>query len=123
MSLNLSHPAVLDLQSGDLQSLDGLWLTVLEGRVWLTRADDPQDHFLGSGAALRLEPGCQAVLEAQGPARVRLAPLLDPAPAASGVRPAALRISPSVLPGPRPSWVRRLRAGLQAALGPAPVVG
>lgn len=120
MSLNLSHPAVLDLQSGDLQSLDGLWLTVLEGRVWLTRAEDPQDHFLGSGAALRLEPGCQAVLEAQGPARVRLAPLLDPAPAASGARP-ALRISLPALPGP--SWAQRLRGGLQGALGPAPVAG
>lgn len=121
MTLNLSHAAVLDLQSGDLQSLDSLWLTVLEGRVWVTRAEDPQDHFLASGATLRLEPGCRALLEAEGPARVRLAPLLEPAQGLSTGAQPALCISLSVLA--RPSWARRLREGLQAALGPTPAAG
>ncbi|QPF72924.1 DUF2917 domain-containing protein [Roseateles sp. DAIF2] len=106
MSLSLNHAAVLQLQDGDLHALDAIWLTVLEGRVWVTRAEDPQDHFIGPGGSLRLEPGSLALLGAEGAARVRLAPLVEPTP-----RPAR---------PPAPGWGRRLRDGLQAALGPAP---
>jgi len=47
------------------------WLTVLEGRVWLTCRNDADDHFLAAGEGLRLPAGADAVLEADGgrPAR------------------------------------------------------
>ena len=38
-------------------------LTVLEGRVWLTRANDLGDHRLPAGARLRLAIGENAVIE------------------------------------------------------------
>lgn len=105
MSLSLSQAAVLQLQDGDLHAVDAIWLTVLEGRVWVTRAEDPQDHFVGPGGSLRLEAGCQALLGAEGTARVRVAPLAEP-----------VRIAR----GPSLSWGRRLRNSLLTALGPAP---
>ncbi|HEX2011792.1 MAG TPA: DUF2917 domain-containing protein [Roseateles sp.] len=105
MSLSLSQAAVLQLQDGDLHAVDAIWLTVLEGRVWVTRAEDPQDHFVGPGGSLRLEAGSQALLGAEGPARVRVAPLAEP-----------VRIARD----PGQSWRRRLRNSLLTALGPAP---
>mgnify|MGYP003479523145 CR=1 FL=1 len=52
---------------------EGLTLTVLQGRLWVTAPNDWQDHFVAAGQALRLTtPG--VVLEADRPER--------PAPAA-----------------------------------------
>ena len=107
MSLNLSQATVLQMERGDLHAVDALWLTVLEGRVWVTRSDDPQDHFIGAGGPLRLAPGCAALLGAEGAARVRLVPLATPAlPVAAAPRRA----------GALPAW---LRGSLRAALGAA----
>ena len=38
--------------------------TVIDGRVWLTRRGDPQDHLLERGARVRLGRGDAAVIEA-----------------------------------------------------------
>ena len=35
---------------------------VLEGRVWLTRRGDPDDHVLDAGQRIVLEPGDEVVL-------------------------------------------------------------
>jgi hypothetical protein len=106
MSLNLSQATVLQMERGDLHAVDGLWLTVLEGRVWVTRSEDPQDHFIGPGGALRLAAGCGALLQAEAAARVRLTPLVEVPVAPRSRQP--------------PLLGRRLRARLQAVLGPAP---
>ena len=36
---------------------------VLEGRVWLTRRGDPDDHVLDAGQRIVLEPGDAVVVE------------------------------------------------------------
>jgi hypothetical protein len=38
-------------------------LTVVAGRVWLSRAGDPDDHVLGSGHQIRLQRAEEAVIE------------------------------------------------------------
>lgn len=70
--LHLPDPLVLHLQDGDLLPVDGVRLRVEAGRVWVTRRDDPDDHFLDAGAAIELVRGCGALVGAEGPARVRL---------------------------------------------------
>lgn len=47
-------------------------LQVHAGRVWLTRRDDPVDHFLGRGDQLLLSEGDGVVVEATGDEPVRL---------------------------------------------------
>jgi hypothetical protein len=47
-------------------------LQVRSGRVWLTRRNDPVDHFLGRGDQLLLSEGDGVVVEATGAEPVRL---------------------------------------------------
>ena len=47
-------------------------LQVRSGRVWLTRRNDPVDHFLRSGDELLLADGDGVVVEASGDEPVRL---------------------------------------------------
>ena len=47
-------------------------LQVSAGRIWLTRRDDPVDHFLGCGDQLLLGDGDRVVVEAHGDQPVRL---------------------------------------------------
>ena len=65
--------AVLQLQDGQLlrcADTRDVWLTVVRGRVWVTRADDPDDHFLTAGQAMRLAPGAKAIVGAEGMAQL-----------------------------------------------------
>ncbi|HUG25611.1 MAG TPA: DUF2917 domain-containing protein [Albitalea sp.] len=94
----------MQLRQGELLRCDddtrAVWLSVVSGRVWLTRANDPVDHFLDGGCAMRLSPGDHALASAEGgPADIVL--LLAPA-----------------LPAPRPDH-RHDRSTI-GALQPAP---
>lgn len=63
------HPTPITLRPGQpirLPSMREAWLMVLQGRVWLTRRNDADDHFLEAGESLRLTADAQAVLEADG---------------------------------------------------------
>ncbi|WP_411885626.1 DUF2917 domain-containing protein [Polaromonas sp. YR568] len=44
-------------------------LTVLRGRLWLTRNKDPDDHFIEAGQRVRLGAGENAVIEPAGTAQ------------------------------------------------------
>lgn len=54
------------------------WLSVVRGRVWVTQAGDPSDHFLEGGQSIRLAAGARALIGAEGQAEVFVAPA--PAP-------------------------------------------
>ena len=73
----MSHspsPVLLHLRDGEMLAIDAVvWLSVVRGRVWVTRAHDPDDHFLDCGQAMRLAPGTQAIVGAEGAATVTLA--------------------------------------------------
>jgi hypothetical protein len=49
-----------------------VWLSVLRGRVWVTHALDPDDHFLDPGQSIRLPAGALALVGAESPAQVAL---------------------------------------------------
>ena len=70
--LHLPDPLVLHLQDGELLPLDGVRLRVEAGRVWVTRRNDPDDHFLDAGAGIELARGSGALVGAEGAARVRI---------------------------------------------------
>lgn len=73
MSLRLRTPVVLQLRDAELLPLDAaVHLAVRSGRVWVTRAGDPQDHFLETGATLELRPGEAALVSGEGEASVTL---------------------------------------------------
>ena len=72
--LKFQGPVVVQLQDGELLPLESVWLSVVHGRVWLTQAGDPDDHFIDSGQAIRLAAGCRALMSAEGPAQVSLMP-------------------------------------------------
>jgi hypothetical protein len=79
--LNFRSPVVLQLQDGDLLPLHEVWVSVIRGRVWLTRANDPDDHFLEAGQAMRIQRSDCALLGAEGSAQVALAaPTYTPQP-------------------------------------------
>lgn len=80
--LKFRSPVVLQLQDGELLSVDDVWLSVVRGRVWVTRANDLDDHFLEAGQAMRLRRGERALLGAEGPVQLALAaPTYTPQPA------------------------------------------
>jgi len=49
-----------------------VWLSVVRGRVWVTHAQDPDDHFLDAGQSIKLPAGAQALLGAEGAAQLAL---------------------------------------------------
>ena len=49
-----------------------VWLSVLRGRVWVTHAQDPDDHFLDAGQSIRLPAGAQALVGSETAAQVLL---------------------------------------------------
>jgi hypothetical protein len=49
-----------------------VWLSVLRGRVWVTHALDPDDHFLDPGQSIRLPAGAQALVGSETAAQVLL---------------------------------------------------
>lgn len=81
--LDFQRCVVLQLDDGELLPWPPrrpVSLTVVTGRIWLTRSNDPDDHFIDAGQpALQLRPGDGAIVGGEGRALVRLAPL-PPAP-------------------------------------------
>ena len=73
--LKFPGPLVLQLQGGELLPLSGVRLGIERGCVWVTRAGDIDDHFLVAGQTMLLERGVQAIVGADAPTQLRLAPL------------------------------------------------
>ncbi len=78
-------PQLIHLHAGQVMALPATptrGLRVLQGRVWLTRFGDPDDHFLNAGDSLDLRPHDQVVIEADaGAARCLLLSPADTLPA------------------------------------------
>jgi hypothetical protein len=73
--LELRTPVVLQLQNGELlrwRQRRAVWLSVVRGRVWVTRALDPDDHFLDAGQSMHLPAGARAIVSAEGAAQVAM---------------------------------------------------
>ncbi|WP_280153731.1 DUF2917 domain-containing protein [Piscinibacter sp. XHJ-5] len=68
------HPIVpIHLRDGELlrcADRRDAWVTVVRGRVWITQAGDPDDHFLDAGQAMHLAAGSQSLVGAEGAARI-----------------------------------------------------
>ena len=92
---------------------------VLEGRVWLTRRGDPDDHVLGAGERIVLEPADDVVIEPWSrdeTARLEWRPILQAPRGERLLRDtlgAALR-GVSVAAGNAVLGLRRVEAGLDA---------
>ena len=72
--LKFHGPIVLQLRDRELFRCDQACLVrVMQGRVWITQRNDPDDHFLDAGQALALRGGAQAIVGAEGTAQVALA--------------------------------------------------
>jgi hypothetical protein len=75
MTQSISMFRTLDLPGGGLVpflSVPGERVRILCGRVWLTEEGCPHDAFLASGQEVRLGTRGLVVIEALGPARVRV---------------------------------------------------
>lgn len=73
--LKLDPPVVLPLQPGQMlhwQQAEAVTLRVLRGRVWVTRANDPDDHFLDAGASLRLAARAKALIGAESATQIAI---------------------------------------------------
>lgn len=57
-----THRVLLGGQAVTVEHAPGEF-TVIDGRVWLTRRGDPNDHVLDEGAQVRIERGDAAVIE------------------------------------------------------------
>ena len=72
--LKFHGPVVLQLRDGEVFRCDQACLVrVMQGRVWITRMHDLDDHFLDAGQVLALRGGAQAIVGAEGAAQVALA--------------------------------------------------
>lgn len=72
--LKFHGPVVLQLRDGELFRCDQACLVrVTQGRVWITQAHDPDDHFVDTGQAFALRGGARAIIGAEGAAQVALA--------------------------------------------------
>lgn len=61
-------PSTIRLAAGAVRRLPPAragWLSVVRGRVWLTRSGEPADHFLVAGQSLRLPAGAELWLGAE----------------------------------------------------------
>ena len=47
-------------------------VSILSGKVWLTRSGDPDDHFLGAGESFQVSGEGEALVEAWGPDELAL---------------------------------------------------
>lgn len=77
--LKFHHPVVLQLRHGELLRCGQACIVqVVRGRIWITQANDPDDHFLVAGQAFALRSGAQAIVGAEGAAQVALAAAPSP---------------------------------------------
>lgn len=113
--LKFKPPVVLQLQEGQLIRCDQPARTatvrVLSGRVWVTRAADPGDHFLRPGCTLDIAPGSSALLSAETDAQVAFE--VSPSWSDGLVAQAAHRIA----------RLRRGSSGRPAGIAPSPTPG
>lgn len=73
--LEFGRPVVLQLAAGELlqwRESRPVQLRVVQGRIWMTRADDPHDHFIDAGQCIEIAPGARAIVGAEGAAQVAL---------------------------------------------------
>lgn len=73
--LKLEPPVVLPLQAGQMlhwQQAEAVSLRVLRGRVWVTQADDLDDHFLDAGASMRLAPNARVLIGAEAATQIAI---------------------------------------------------
>ena len=68
------HPPLLRLGPGEHLHVDGAWVSVVRGRVWVTQIGDPHDRFLESGQGIWLAPDARGLVGAEGAAQVTVAP-------------------------------------------------
>lgn len=71
--LRFEPPVVLQLSPGRLmrwQQRDAVRLRVDAGRVWVTQASDPDDHFLERGDSMLLAPRAGVLIGAERDARI-----------------------------------------------------
>ncbi|MBX3606070.1 MAG: DUF2917 domain-containing protein [Piscinibacter sp.] len=71
--LNFEPPVALQLPTGRLmrwRQREAVRLRVDAGRVWITQARDPDDHFLGAGETMLLAPHAQVLIGAEAPAQI-----------------------------------------------------
>jgi hypothetical protein len=72
--MDASNGPLLQLQGGELLPMHGVHLRVEQGIVWVTCAGDLDDHFLRAGDTLLLERGANALVSADAPACLYIAP-------------------------------------------------
>lgn len=66
--LKFEAPVMLQLQPGRLirwRRAAGTRLCVSSGRVWVTQAHDPDDHFLEAGQSMLLRPHARVLIGAE----------------------------------------------------------
>ena len=73
-NISLEHQAMITLPPAA-----ALTVTCLEGSLWITRKNQPEDILLGAGESLALVPGGQTVVYALKPSRVSMAAIAAPA--------------------------------------------
>lgn len=73
MSHDRRHPPLLRLNAGEHLHVDGAWVSVVRGRVWVTQAGDPHDRFLESGQGIWLAPDALGLVGAEGAAQITVA--------------------------------------------------
>jgi hypothetical protein len=95
--MDASSGSLLQLRGGELLPMHGVQLRVEQGIVWVTCAGDLDDHFLRAGDTMLLERGAAALVSADAPARLRIAPHIG----GPGARLRAWRRQPSAA-SPRP---------------------
>ncbi len=73
LGLSLEHQAMITLSPAA-----ALTVTCLEGSLWITRNNQPEDIILGAGESHTIAPGSQTVVYALKPSRVSMAASLVP---------------------------------------------
>lgn len=71
--LHFEPPVALQLPPGRLlrwRQREAVRLRVDAGRVWVTQARDPDDHFLDVGESMLLAPHAQVLIGAEGAAQI-----------------------------------------------------
>ena len=79
LTLDLSTVQLINIGRG----MDARIIRCISGTVWVTQAGDSRDHILAEGQTLLIESPDVVVIQAFGPALVRLEPRADRAAAAA----------------------------------------
>ena len=74
LGLNLERQAMITLPPAA-----ALTVTCLEGSLWITRNNQPEDIILGAGESLAVAPGGKTIVYALKPSRISMAAAAAPA--------------------------------------------